>query len=190
MAAASDSAISIRQLVERSPCHLSLRIPNRLPASVNQEQMSIATALLIRLMADPIVDESLIDILRRTVADETVTKDVPPSDVLPFAFVENFRQVIPSVVWIQRKFVIRVVDESVHRWIKKQKRTRWLHLSQSCRAAANAPDTGTVRVVFRDFIRFRSRISNVRSFRSRSFTSVRQSSLRRAPVCIAVNAIG
>ncbi len=52
--------------------------------------MSIATALVIRLMADPIVNESLINILRRAVSDKAMAKNVPTSDVFPLAFVDNF----------------------------------------------------------------------------------------------------
>lgn len=90
--------------------------------------MSIAATLFVRLMPNPIVNESLIDILRCAVADEAVAKDVPTANVLPFAFVENFRQMVPSVVRIQSELALRIVRESIDCWIQKQKRTRWLHL--------------------------------------------------------------
>lgn len=53
--------------------------------------MSVATALVVGLVANPGIDEALVDALGSAIGNEAVPKNMPATDVFPFGMGKDHR---------------------------------------------------------------------------------------------------
>ena len=65
------------------------------------KKVSIASSHFVRLVADPRVDDSLVNSLAGTAANKAVPKNVPPSEYAPSGCAERALQMVRGLMYSQ-----------------------------------------------------------------------------------------
>jgi hypothetical protein len=91
------------------------------------KQVPIPSSLLIRLVANPLINKSLVDSLRRTVADKAVPEYMPTSDRFPIRTGQYAVKKVGCLEWLDFQFLaVWLLHVQTSMVLGKRESTGWL----------------------------------------------------------------